>query len=192
MTIDRLGIDARWGFSTRVVRRFARESEHAGRIMPTLGQYVGANSKPWHKWSVQQGERGGVHCRVQPPPKNTRGVRELLIDVNWWKSFAAERLIASKGAKQTIILFKGKPHIHRMWAEYCCCETNELKTGKSGLKMIEWDEPNSSAENEYWDNLVANCCLASLEGVRVHVERKKQTRKKNTRKKRRKVAPLAC
>ena len=191
MTIDRVGVDARDGNRTRVIRRFSRETKWIGKVMPTFGQYVGSKSQPWHKWVIKPGESAGVHCRLQPPPKNTRGVRELLIDVNWWKSFAAERLLAGKGAKATILLFKAKPHKHRMFAEHCCSETNKITTAKSGMKLIEWEQPGSGTENEFWDNLVANCCLASLEGVQVHVERKAPVTKKNT-KKRRKVAPLAC
>ena len=190
MTIDRLGVDARWGFSTRVVRRFARETKWAGKIIPTFGQYVGVNSKPWHKWKINTGERGGVHCRIQPPPKNTRGVRELLIDTNWWKSFAAERLLAGKGADRSIVLFKAKPHQHRMFAEHCCYESPELKTGKIGNKLIEWDQESSGGDNDFWDCLVGTCVLASLEGVRVHVEKVAQPRRK--RKRRARVSPLKC
>lgn len=191
LSIDRVGIDARWGFSTRVVRRFARESQHAGKIIPTFGQYVGANSKPWHKWKLNSGERGGIHCRIQPPPKNVRGVRELLIDTNWWKSFAAERLLIGKGSNKSILLFKAPPHTHRMFAEHCCCEDPELRTGKIGNKLIEWDTPTNHAENDFWDCLVGTCCLASLEGVRVHVE-KTTTTTKGPRKKRRRSTSLKC
>lgn len=192
MSIDRLGVDARWGFSTRVVRRFARETKYTGKVIPTFGQYVGVNSKPWHKWKMTAGEKGGIHCRIQPPPKNTKGVRELLIDTNWWKSFAAERLLAGKGANQSIVLFKAKPHAHRMFAEHCCCETPELKTGKIGNKMIEWDQPHGGSDNDYWDCLVANCVLASIEGVQVHVEKAAKAPRNVKTQRRRRVIPLKC
>lgn len=192
MTIDRLGIDARWGFSTRVVRRFARETKWQGKVIPTLGQYVGVNSKPWHKWKLGSGELGGIHCRIQPPPKNTRGAREVLIDTNWWKSFTAERLLTGKGSEKSIVLFNAPPHKHRMFAEHLCCETPELKTGKIGNKLIEWDQPDSGADNDFFDCLVASCVIASLEGVRVHVEKVSPSTvtKKNKRKKRSRVQPL--
>jgi hypothetical protein len=78
-----------------------------------------------------------------------------------------------------------------MFAEHCCCETPKLETGKSGSKMIEWKEPGAGAENDYWDCLVASCVLASLEGVKVHVEKKAPTKKRNSRKRQR-VSQLAC
>lgn len=192
MTIDRMGIDARWGFSTRVVRRFARETTYSGKVMPTFGQYVGVNSKPWHKWKISTGERGGVHCRVQPPPKNVRGVRELLIDTNWWKSFAAERLLTGKGSDRSIVLFDAPPHKHRLFAEHVCCETPELKTGKIGNKLIEWEQPRTDSDNDYWDCLVGTCVLASLEGVRVHVEKAAPPAKKKANTRRRRVMELKC
>jgi hypothetical protein len=189
MVIDRCGVDARWGQSTRVVRRFGRETKYTGKVIPTFGQYVGVNSRPWHKQKVTTQERGGIHCRIQPPPKNVRGVRELLIDTNWWKSFAAERLLTGKGSDKSIVLFKAEPHKHRMFAEHCCCETPELKTGKLGNKLIEWQQPDN-AENDFWDCLVGTCVLASLEGVQVHVEKVQQKKKKRNRRPR--VSELKC
>lgn len=191
MVVDRLGVDARWGFSTRVVRRFARETKWTARVVPTFGQYIGVKSKPWHKWKISTGERGGVHCRLQPPPNNVRGVRELLIDTNWWKSFTAERLLTGKGSERAIVLFKAPPHTHRMFAEHCCSETPELKTGPLGNKLIEWQQPKGEVDNDFWDCLVATCVLASVEGVRVHVE-KVSPPKKIRRKKRVKAKPLNC
>jgi hypothetical protein len=190
MKVDRMGIDARWGFSTRVVRRFCRESQYSGRIHPTLGQYIGKDSKPWHRWTHGSSDRIGIHCRLQAPPRNERGVRELLVDTNFWKSFAAERLISNRGADKAIILFNAKPHIHRMFAEHCSAEDPILETGKAGNRCIEWKQSHSGIDNDYWDCLVGTCVLGSLEGISVHVEKQQTPPKKNVRKRR--ITPMAC
>lgn len=191
MRLDRMGVDARWGFSTRVVRRFCRETTHAGRIHPMMGQYIGKDSRPWHRWTHTKGDKLGVHCRLQAPPKNTQGVRELLVDTNWWKSFAAERLVTNIGSDKSIVLFHAQPHIHRMFAEHCAAEEPRLEEGKSGNRVIEWKQSHGGLDNDYWDCLIGNCVLASLEGVKVHVEKQQKPKKKNTRS-RKGSAPLAC
>lgn len=191
MHIDRMGVDARWGFSTRVIRRFCRETKHAGRIHPQMGQYIGKDSRPWHRWTHSKNDKLGVHCRLQAPPKGSSGVRELLVDTNWWKSFAAERLVTHKGSDKAILLFLAQPHIHRMFAEHCAAEEPRAEEGKSGNRVIEWKQSHGGLDNDFWDCLVGNCVLASLEGIKVHIERQQKPSKRNTRK-RGKASPLAC
>ena len=189
LTVDRIGIDAKWGQSTGTVRRFCREYKQQGRVIPTMGQYVGAKSYQWQSVTNDKKTSPGLHSRLQPAKADNR-VRELLIDTNWWKSVVAERLSVGKGAEKAILLFNDKPHMHKMFADHCCEETPVQEETRTGKKIVEWRQP-PSAENDFWDCLVGSCVLASWEGVKVDGEQGVQDQKKNTRKRRR-VAPLAC
>jgi len=184
MTLDRCGVDARSGYHTRVVRRFCRETKYMGRVHPQFGLYIGKDGKPWHQWTHNKKHRMGVHCRMQPPPKNERGVRELMVDTNWWKTFTAERLSASAGSDQSMLLFDESPTVHRMFAEHMISEIPIQVVGKAGNEVIEWKH-SGHMNNDFWDCLVGNSVLASIEGIRIDVDGeqvRKQKPKRNRRK----------
>lgn len=184
MGLDRCGVDARSGYHTRCVRRFCRETKHMGRIHPQFGVYIGKDGRPWHQWKHNKTHRMGVHCRMQPPPKTEMGVRELMVDTNWWKSFAAERLAATMGADKTLMLWDDAPARHRMFAEHCLSETPVRVVGKAGNEVIEWRQETQHLNNDFWDCLVGTCVLASVEGVRVDMQDeaiRKQKPKRNRR-----------
>lgn len=182
LTIDRIGVDAKWGQSTGTVRRFSRECKYPGRVVPTMGQYVGAKSWQWQSTSNDKKTSPGLHCRMQPSKADTR-VREMLIDANWWKSVVAERLSVGKGSEKAILLFEAKPHQHRMFADHCCEEVPSEEETKTGKKLIEWKQP-PAAENDYWDCLVGTCVWASWEGVSMDSTEQEPQRKRNTGRKR--------
>lgn len=181
--IARIGIDAGWAFSTRVVRRFARESQFRGRITPMMGRFQSPSGQLWHEKTVPKGGVAGVHFMVTPPPSNEAGVPEIKVDANWWKSFVAERLTCEKGANKSIVLFNGKPHQHRMFAEHCASERCEVEEGKNGNRVILWKQDVAGLDNDYFDCLVGCSVLAGAEGVRVHVKSPVRRQKKTTKKK---------
>lgn len=182
LTIDRIGVDAKWGQSTGTVRRFTRECRHTGRVVPTMGQFVGAKSFQWQGVSNDKKTSPGLHCRMQPAKADPR-VREMLIDTNWWKSVVAERLSVGKGSEKAILLFDAKPHQHRMFADHCCEEIPSEEETKTGKKLIEWKQP-PAAENDFWDCLVGTCVWASWEGVRIDSTEQEPQRTRNTRRRR--------
>lgn len=183
MGLDRVGIDARWGFSTKTIRRFCRETPQRGRVHPMLGQYIGANSRPWHRWTHQKTDLIGIHCKLQAPPKGQIGVRELLVDTNWWKSFTAEKLMVHRGSEKAITFHKAAPHEHRMWCQHLTAEEPVMCHGKQGNQVVEWQK-NNSRDEDFWDTLVGNCVLSSIEKVKVETgeSRQQKAKKKRTQK----------
>ena len=179
LSLDRCGIDARSGHHTGIVRRFCREHPNRSRCHPQFGQFIGASSKPWQQLRHNKREEAlGVHCKLKLPADGQKGVRELIVDVNWWKSFAAEKLTVGIGADNAILLHDGKPYEHQMFAEHCCAEQPVLAISKTGVEMIEWRQGNNS-NNDYWDCLVGNCVLASMEGIKINVEKQITKRPRN-------------
>ena len=191
LSIDRLGIDAKWGQSTGTVRRFVRESGYGSRVLPTMGQYVGAKSMPWQNRNNDRGTWLGNHVRLQAA-KADRRVRELLIDTNHWKSTTAELLSVGKGAARALLLFRGPPHVHKLLADHCCEETAEQTETKAGRQLIEWRQP-PHAENDLWDCLVCTAALASVEGVAFGATSQADSKPaRDPKRRKRKVTPLAC
>jgi hypothetical protein len=168
LQVSRLAIDARWGESTHIIRKFVRESKHRARLHPSMGMYIGANSRPWQKLKIEKKDKKGVHAKLQAPKEP--GQRELLYDANYWKSFAADRLVCSESSPKAIMLFQAPPHEHRMFAEHCAYEQCVSVVGKSDNVVTEWRQTRlgGTVENDFWDCLVGNCALASTLGVETH------------------------
>jgi len=181
--LQMMAVDAGYSESAAAVRRYCSESQFKGMIHPSIGKYIGANQLPWQQFVQGKRDQLGTHCRLQPPKTRAFGVRELLIDTNWWKTWAAERLISPIGSDRSINLFEAEPHQHRMFAEHCTAEDPTIVQGKTGNQVIEWKQNAGKPNNDYWDCLVGNCCLAGLLGVSVMPEAKKQQkrRKPNSR-----------
>lgn len=167
--IAKVAIDARWGESTHIVRKFVRESKYRARLHPSMGMFIGASSRPWQKLKIEKGEKKGVHAKLIAPKEI--GQKELMYDTNYWKSFAADRLTCSDASPKAIMLFHAPPHEHRMFAEHCAYERCVAVLGKNENMVTEWkqDRLGGTVENDYWDCLVGNCALASILGVQTHV-----------------------
>jgi len=165
MMIDKMAVDSAW--NTELIRRFCRESEHKSRLHPGRGMYIGCNSRKWQKLKVEKREKPGIHCKLVPPGNRQRGRAELLIDTNFWKTWAADRLSTTITSTRAIVLFADKPASHRMIAEHWVSETPSRKEGKSGDIVTEWEQPKH-VDNEWWDTLVYNGALASTLSVKTH------------------------
>lgn len=177
--LQMLAVDAGYSESSTAVRRYCSESQYRGMIHPSIGKYIGANQLPWQQFASGKRDQLGVHSRLQPPKTRAFGVRELLIDTNFWKTWTAERLIAQVGSTKSITLFEDEPHRHRMFAEHCTAEDPLTVISKTGNQVIEWKQNPGKPNNDLWDCLIGNSCLASLLGVTVVPEQKQtKTRKK--------------
>lgn len=167
--VAKLAVDCRWGETTTIIRRFVRESKHRARMIPSMGVYIGGNSKEWQKLKLDRKDKKGVNCKLVTPKES--GSKEMLFDTNFWKSFAADRLICDMNNTKAIVLFDAQPHEHRMFAEHLCYEECVSVTGKSGNTVTEWrqERTGGTVENDYFDCLVGNCALASILGVNTHL-----------------------
>jgi len=172
--VDKLAIDARWGESTEIIRQWVRESPHRSKIHPSMGQYVGANSKAWQKLGTTPREKDGLRVALVTPKKAQKGARrEMYFDSNYWKSFLADRLTVNLESDKSLVLFNAPAHVHRMLAEHCCAEEPFRVIAKSGKEVIEWKEKRNHSENDFFDCLVGACALASIAGAETHAGNKK-------------------
>lgn len=186
MKIDRFGVDAGWGQATETIRKFCLQSAVMGKIHPTHGHFIGADSRPWHLWRHSKSDLLGRRCKMSPPPAGQRGVGSLIVDTNFWKSFAAERLVCSQSSSKSILLFESTKGRHRMFSDHCGSEEPEVVTGKIGNKVVEWKQRKSNIDNDFFDCLVGCCVIGSIEGVADEFEQTKTNTEKRVQRKRRK------
>ncbi len=93
LQVQKILVDANWGQTTDVVYKFCRQSAHSRIITPSHGVYVGAAGRPFGDMQKRRGDIVGPHWRS--PNEAKRGVRHVLVDTNYWKSFVMERLSSS-------------------------------------------------------------------------------------------------
>ena len=164
MTIERCLIDANWGNSTDVVYQFCRQSPHSALVMPSHGRYVGAASTPFSEYRPKRGDRVGLHWRVPSiHGLRNRAVRHVLIDTNYWKSFAHARLAVPMGDPGCLSLFA--PDVvagaHRRLSEHLTAEYRVKTTGR-GRELDEWKLRTPGSDNHWLDCLVGCAVAASM------------------------------
>ncbi|MCG3181855.1 MAG: hypothetical protein BIFFINMI_04290 [Phycisphaerae bacterium] len=163
LKIERCLIDANWGQSTDVVYQFCRQSPHSAVLLPSHGKYVGATSIPFYEYKRKRGDRIGHHWRI-PNVQGRRQVRYVLIDTNYWKSFAHARLAVTMGDRGCLSLFGRSADQHRLLAEHLTAEY-PVPTEARGRRVDEWKLRPSSPDNHWLDCLVGCAVAASIQGA---------------------------
>jgi hypothetical protein len=173
--VEKVTVDARWGESTEIIRRWCKQNIYRSQIHPSMGMYIGANSRPWQKLKRSATDTRGIHCKLQVPTNGGR--KELLLDTNWWKTTVARRLTCAAGSSKSLVVYEDSPSKHRMFSEHMSSEVPKISTGKTGNTVTEWSM--SRNDNDWLDCVVYAHALASTLGVPFVEERKKHSSSKN-------------
>lgn len=161
LRVDRMLLDS--GYKTDTIYQFIRESPEASLIYPSKGFGLGAGKVPVDEWPEKPGERRGPHWRLSAGVAG-RG-RMVKIDVNLWKSFVAERLLAAPGAPGSLYLFGSEPSIHALFSDHLTSE-KRIQTEGRGRVVEEWQVKPENPENHWFDCLVGCAVAASVTGLR--------------------------
>jgi phage terminase large subunit GpA-like protein len=170
MTTSRLGIDANWGKTTDLVKRFCR---YAGdrRLTPMHGRFVGATTRPFDEWQRREGWlfEDQVHSGIEKVswviPAVATGIRHVLVDTNHYKTFLHHRLAAPLATPGSIVLFQANPKDHEMFAQHLGGSERPEPVTAKGRTIDEWKELPSRYDNDFLDCMVGCLCLASIEGA---------------------------
>lgn len=162
--VRRVLIDANWGPMTDLVYQFIAESPFRARLNPSHGQYLGASSKPFSEIQIKKGDYVGAHWRM-PNESKRRGLRHVLIDTNYWKTFVFQRLAARPGDLGRLSI-DGKPEEHLLFASHLASEYC-VPTEARGRKVDEWKIRGRGADNHWFDCLVGAAVAANMEGARL-------------------------
>lgn len=162
LELARVLIDANWGKSTHIIRRWAQETPHAARVYPAHGRGVTASNRPLSEYEPRPGELGGLEWRLAPTKQSRQ--RHAHYDANYWKSFCADRLRIAYPSPGSLVFYAATPARHRMIAEHCTAERGVRKKARSGRTVDEWEVIPGSGDNHFWDCLVGAAAAASIEG----------------------------
>lgn len=160
--IQRCLIDANWGQCTDLIYEFCRRSRHAAVLLPSHGRYIGASGRPIHTLTPKPGDRTGLNWRISP--SQTRHIRHVIYDTNFWKSWLHARLRTATGDKGALSLWGDIPATHRLFADHMTAEYRVPVTARDRT-VDEWRQRPGNPDNHYLDCLVGCCVAASIEGV---------------------------
>lgn len=160
--IDRVFIDS--GFQAELIYQFCRRSTHAAILQATKGTYVGAASKKGiAEGKPKPGDRHGLEW-VLPGAKESRGVKLLSFDTNFWKSFVHSRLAVPLGSAGCLSLFGKDATAHRLIADHLTSEYRTRVASKM-REVDEWKVKPGNPDNDFFDCLVGCTMGASVVGA---------------------------
>jgi hypothetical protein len=165
-TTLRLGkciVDANYGESTKTVKRFCLTSKYSSILQASHGKGIRASDSPMGMWPVQQGEKRG-HNWLLRPDKEARGLRHLLIDTNYWKSFVHKRLRMLPSSRGSLSLWGNEPRTHEMFADHLTAEYYQHTEGRN-RELDEWSPKPGKPDNHWFDCIVGCAVGASMLGA---------------------------
>ncbi len=160
---SRIAIDANWGFSTKTVKRFCQTSKHAPLLMPTHGRGIRAGDVAMNAYPIKAGERRGENWILKPDAE-ANGMRHLIYDGNFWKSYIHSHLRIKFPASESISLWGHDHRQHEMIADHFTAET-PIKTEGRGRTVEQWELRPERPDNHWFDCMVGCAVLASFVGV---------------------------
>lgn len=158
--VEAILIDANWEQSTDTVYSFCRQTQHSNIVRPSHGRYVGASTRPMAEWEKQPGERIGTGWRLSMAKK---GLRSVQFDANFWKTWAATRILTAPGDRGAITLWGKSPDQHKVIADHFASEHRIRTTGR-GRTLDEW-KLKPGRDNHYWDGIIGCAVGANLVGM---------------------------
>lgn len=160
--IERALADSGWGDSTPVVFQFCRQSPFAANLTPSKGIGIGPTNKPIGERVKKDGERVGLEWYM-PVARETRGVRSIQFDTNFWKSFIHSRLSTPMGSPGCLSIFGESPQAHQMLADHLTSEYRVRTEGRG--RIVDVWLLHANRENHWLDCLVMAAVGASMQGV---------------------------
>lgn len=163
LQVERLLIDANYGYSTDTVYEACRESAYSSLCRPAHGKGIKPNQKAMSEWPVKQGEKAGHHWFRKT---GKRSQRWLLVDSNYWKTFVHEGLSLAPEEPHSVSLFKAPAHVHRLLATHLTAE--KRTRARVGSRVVDlWDLKPAKPDNHWFDCLVGCCVGASEQGCKL-------------------------
>jgi hypothetical protein len=160
VSLDAVGVDC--GYKPDEVAKVIRALGQGGRVFPTKGFPMSAARKPFTEYKQEPGQILGRHWR-RALTKAT-GLLTLEMDVNRWKSFARDRVMAPKGDASSWSVFGKDPAEHQLLADQYAAQVPVRNSGPWGEIDI-WTLPPNRPDDHWWDDLVdALCVLNALPG----------------------------
>jgi hypothetical protein len=154
-------IDAGYGESTDTVFDFCKRSAWKDRVLPSRGKGLGAKTRPMSDWPKEPGDKIGPDWRMRT--NRARRQKEVVMGVNFWKSFVAARLTAPMGGPGCLMLPGSEPSAHEMLAAHLTAE-KRVVVSTNDRTVDEWIE-KVGRDNDLLDVVVGCHVAASIRGI---------------------------
>lgn len=159
LAIERVGIDAGW--KPEIVEDSIRIAG-VRFAYPSKGVAVGAKQKPMRLWPKKEGRVFGWRL-IDEKVKAISG-RQVLVDVNYWKTKVHESLSLTPGESGSLSLWGADRTVHRMFSEHLSAEI--AKNVESGTnRVVEWSASPTRPDNHFFDCVVGAFAAASTLGL---------------------------
>jgi hypothetical protein len=165
LKMGRVLIDANYGYSTKTVKRFCQVNKWGPILQATHGRGIKAGDLPIAHWPPKAGERKGHNWLIRQDAE-ARGLRHLIYDVNYWKSFIHNRLRLKAPARESLSLWGNDPRQHEMFADHLVAEV-PVRTEGRNRTVEEWQEKPDRPDNHLFDCAVGCAVGASILGAAV-------------------------
>ena len=160
LQLARGAVDSAYGVYSTLVYQFCNRSKYASRILPARGH----GTKGPVRAKPQPGEVRGDNWRIAKAAKSSTSV--LFVHTNAWKDFAVNRLATQAGDRGCLQLFGKGREDHRMFCDQLTAEYRE-RASFGELEFWQYLLPTNKPDNHFFDCVVGNCVLASVEGLSV-------------------------
>lgn len=151
-------------YNSNTVKKAIRLAGLVGRLHPSFGKGFSANETPISSYRQKPGERIGEEFILR---RAVARIRHMLVDVNYWKTFAHRRLLTATGDPGALTLFgreaNGKKAVHEYFARQVDSEVRRVEEGDRRVDV--WTRrPN--AENHWLDTTVYSLVMGGLCGAK--------------------------
>ena len=173
--VSKIGIDARWGKITDVVKRFVQD-HRSPIIVPVIGQGITPAQKQYEEyhqergWQFENQTHPGLHEAGRGLAASRQGrlsIHSLVTDINRLKTFLMLRLSCPLGVPGAITLYDASPSHHEMFADQVAgSEYPEAITARGRTKDM-FIVRDGGPDNEYLDCAAGCMALASWMGCRI-------------------------
>ena len=159
--ISLLLVDAGDGDATDTIFEWCKTCKWKDRVMPSRGKGIGAKSRPMADWPKDKGEKLGTDWRIRT--NKSRKQKEVLIGVNYWKSFVAARLAAPLGGPSCLHLAGSSASAHELISHHLTAEKRvRVTTSERTIDEWVWKVGN---DNDLLDTVVGLHVAASIRGI---------------------------
>jgi len=176
LPIDCIGIDI--GYETEIVKDVIKSFKSQNRkIIPVKGYGSSKSKKPLAQVSIKKGDQRGSGY-IYRRPERIGDLRIMESDTNFNKSFLIQRILTGVEASGSLSFWRGDEdgrHLELI-ADHCTAEKATPTETPNGDFDIWTEIPNR--DNDLFDTLTGNVCMASFEGCEFEGNRTQKKKKK--------------
>jgi hypothetical protein len=162
LRVERCLVDSGEGALTHLVRKFCRESAHAGILRASKGWFGGSAARQISEWTIRPGERKGLEW-IERIPERGKG-RQVIYGTNVWKTFVSHRLRQPLGEPGALTLFGDEADAHQLLADHLTAEFPVEVENKATKKVMQVWTRRPNRDNDLLDCLCGAFVAASMLG----------------------------